>query len=114
MNKHAVEDCPRGYPLLAAFLDSDENFMIYRRFGFLHARLLLQKQDELRLMEDALTELDRKDASGEDSHLLQCREDDEAREDCARKSLLNRIEETLLKYGKSTRFWGSDVQLMTR
>jgi hypothetical protein len=107
--KFVVENCPRGYPLLAAFLDSDENFMVYRRFGFLHARLLLQKQDELRVMEEALDEMDRKDANGEDSQVLQCREEDEARADQhsgARKSLLGRIEDTLLKYGKSTEFWG--------
>jgi hypothetical protein len=113
--KFAVENCPRGYPLLAAFLDSDENFMVYRRFGFLHARLLLQKQDELRVMEEALDEMDRKDANGEDSQVLQCREEDEARADQhsgARKSLLGRIEETLLKYGKSTEFWGWQLQLM--
>jgi hypothetical protein len=76
--------------------------MIYRRFGFLHARLLLQKQDELRLMEQELDEIDRRDACGEDATLLQCREDDDARtaqDGNTRKSLLSRIEDTLLKYG---------------
>jgi hypothetical protein len=77
--------------------------MIYRRFGFLHARLLLQKQDELRLMEEELEEIDQRDARGEDAIVLQCREDDDARtgqEGTTRKSLLNKIEDTLLKYGK--------------
>jgi hypothetical protein len=80
--------------------------MIYRRFGFLHARLLLQRQDELRLMEEALDEMDRKDAYSENAQVLQCREEDEAREDQGpgtRKFLLNKIEETLLKYGNSTK-----------
>jgi len=78
--------------------------MIYRRFGFLHARLLLQKQDELRLVEEELDEIDQRDACGKDAMVLQCREDDEARtgqEGNTRKSLLSRIEDTLLKYGKS-------------
>src|SRR5215469_11608832 len=42
--KHSVYSCPEGYPRLAAFLDSDENFMVYRRFGYLQSRLLLEKQ----------------------------------------------------------------------
>ena len=99
-----MEDCARGYPLLAAFLDSNENFMIYRRFGFLHARLLLYKQDELRSMEEELNDMDRRDQNGEDPGVLQCREDDDARSDQGqntRRSLFGRIEENLLKYGKN-------------
>ncbi|KAF2640119.1 hypothetical protein P280DRAFT_498897 [Massarina eburnea CBS 473.64] len=56
-----LESCPRGYPNLAAFLDSDESFMVYRRFGFIQARLLLEKQDELRELEEALDRLDKKE-----------------------------------------------------
>ena len=92
-----MEDYPRGYPLLASFLDSDENFMIYRRFGFLHTRLLLYKQDELRALEEELDEMDRKDFNGKDPEVLMCREDDTE----ARKTLLNQIEKTLLKYGNA-------------
>jgi len=76
--------------------------MIYRRFGFLHARLLLQKQDELRLMEEELDEIDQRDARSNNTIVLQCREDDDARTDQegnTRKSLLSKIEDTLLKYG---------------
>ncbi|KAL9621321.1 MAG: hypothetical protein Q9160_004212, partial [Pyrenula sp. 1 TL-2023] len=54
-------DCPPGYPLAAAFLDSDENFMIYRRFGFVQSRLLLDKQYELQDLEKALEEMDKDD-----------------------------------------------------
>lgn len=43
---------------MAAFLDSDEGFSIYRRFGYLQARLLLDKQEELRLLEEKLQTLD--------------------------------------------------------
>lgn len=94
-----MESCKVGYPYLASFLDSDENFMIYRRFGFLHARLLLQKQDELRVMEATLDRMDRKDKQ-DDTTFLQCRVLDERRtqEGETRKELLNRVENTLLKY----------------
>lgn len=53
-----VQACPDGYPLLAAFLDSDDNFMHYRQFGYLQARLLLEKQNQLRLLEEDLDVLD--------------------------------------------------------
>jgi len=58
-----------GYPRAAAFLDSDENFMIYRRFGFLQARLLLQKQDELRKLEENLDQCDTEDDREEHTRL---------------------------------------------
>lgn len=43
-----------GYPSLAKFLNSNEDFMICRRFGFLHARVLLYQQDELMRLEREL------------------------------------------------------------
>jgi len=95
-----VERCEDGYPYLATFLDSDENFMIYRRFGFLHARLLLQKQDELRIMEEELDRMDKHDLSNH-RKALQCRLDDVEREDQVgetRQALLSRIENTILRY----------------
>lgn len=56
-----VEDYPLGYPRVAAFMNSNENFLIYRRFGFLDARILLRKQDELRTIEGSLDDLDHQD-----------------------------------------------------
>ncbi|KAF2028209.1 hypothetical protein EK21DRAFT_114124 [Setomelanomma holmii] len=55
-----INDHPKGYPNLAAFLDSDDGFAVYRRFGYLQARILLQKQAELTALEEALqaTELE--------------------------------------------------------
>jgi hypothetical protein len=55
----AVNDFPRGYPNVAAFLDSDEGFAIYRRFGYLQARLLLNRQEELRSLESKLESLEK-------------------------------------------------------
>lgn len=85
---------------MASFLDSDENFMIYRRFGFLHARLLLQRQDELRIMEEELDRMDQRDKL-QNKRMLQCRIDDDIRTDQVeetRKLLLSRIEDAILKY----------------
>ncbi|KAF1850160.1 uncharacterized protein K460DRAFT_273358, partial [Cucurbitaria berberidis CBS 394.84] len=60
-----VDSCPRGYPQLAAFLDSDECFSVYRRFGFLQSRLLLDKQETLRGLEEALDKLDKREAKAD-------------------------------------------------
>ena len=47
--------------MLATFLDSDDCFMVYRRFGFLQSRRLLEKQEELR--ERALAEATAREAA---------------------------------------------------
>ncbi|KAK5683304.1 hypothetical protein LTS10_004835 [Elasticomyces elasticus] len=58
MTVRSLKDCPLGYPNLATFADSDESFSLYRRFGYLQSRLLLDKQDELRLLEKQLDDMD--------------------------------------------------------
>lgn len=57
-SRSTVVGSPLGYPRLAAMVDSDNNFMQYRRFGFLQTRILLNKQDELRELEYRLDRLD--------------------------------------------------------
>jgi hypothetical protein len=106
VNTPAVKDCPKGYPLLAAFLDSDDNFMIYRRFGYLQARLLLEKQEELRRLEEDLDILDGreqerwKDAHARDNPLksLKNGKKDKASE---RRVLIRKIEKKFRGYGTS-------------
>jgi len=92
-----VEHCPEGYPRLAAVLDCDEKFMLYRKFGFLQARILLHKQDELRELEKDLDRLDKVD-QGKDPSLLKSREKDDATNG-HRKKLLNDIERKFTEYG---------------
>ena len=99
-----VEDSPEGFPLVATYLDSDDSFMIYRRFGTLHARLLLNKQDELRELEDDLRDMDEQDLKGEDTDIyLMSRTKDNKREPIegrqTRKQLLETIEKKTLEYG---------------
>ncbi|MCJ1228643.1 hypothetical protein MMC12_005304 [Toensbergia leucococca] len=93
-----LEACPEGYPNLAAFVDSDENFMLYRRFGFLQARVLLEKQDELRLLEK---ELDRQDmfTQRRDPNSLRTRDLNEEKIQRRRK-LLQKIEAKFCEYAK--------------
>lgn len=96
-----VEDCPEGYPRLAAFLDSDENFMLYRRFGFLQSRLLLHKQDQLRELEKDLDRLDKVDQI-QNPTLLKSREKDNA-ENGKREKLLSQVEDKFKEYGNCLR-----------
>ena len=99
-----VEDHPLGYPRQAAFADSDESFMIYRRFGYIHARLLLRRQDQLRELESELHDMDKRDDKDPSrQRALRFRDLDEdldplpGRE--SRTSLLDQLEEQTLKYG---------------
>jgi hypothetical protein len=90
MHKH-------GYPSLAAFQSSDERNSIYRRYSYLQARLLLEKQDQLRILEERLDTFDRADifkhtriAIGDlTSHVA------------PRNLLLREIEDVFLSYGMS-------------
>ena len=91
--------CPAGYPRLAAFLDSDENFMLYRRFGFLQARALLYKQDQLRELENKLDKLDQRD-SEERPKRLKSRERDDI-DNNNRKNLIQDITKVFNEYGET-------------
>jgi hypothetical protein len=96
-NLSAVDACPAGYPRLAAFLDSDDCFSVYRRFGFLQSRLLLNKQDKLRQLEEALDSLDLSEAKA-DEHRPQTRDLPEE-VGARRQRLLTAIEGEFTSYG---------------
>ena len=97
--RSVVDDHPKGYPQLAALLNSDENFLMCRRFGFLHSRVLLYRQDELYQLEKRLLALD--EADNEESPLmLQSRQADNEQDDQQmRKLLIGKIDEKLKEYG---------------
>jgi hypothetical protein len=69
--------------------------MIYRRFGYVQARLLLEKQDDLRYLEDKLDILDSQDSFGDRDVLLTRSNYEEPR-----KELMARLEKTFIEYGK--------------
>ena len=68
--------------------------MLYRRFGFLQARLLLNKQDQLRALEQQLDQID----SSDEEEYLTSRDNDEA-DERPRTKLLRRIETNFKEYG---------------
>ena len=94
---NTVERFPEGYPNLAAFQDSDESFMIYRRFGYLQARVLLAKQDELRVLEEELDALDAEDVFEYPDALFERLSSEGHSAD--RRQLLSQIERKYLEYG---------------
>lgn len=78
--------------------------MIYRRFGYIHSRLLLHFQDELRELESKLHDMDVRDGKGPEEirSCLKSRELDEERLDAyqgIRGELLQKIEKKVLQYG---------------
>lgn len=67
--------------------------MMYRRFGFLHSRLLLQAQDRIRATRGQLDSLDSGDQEQSIGMNLM-----EARQFEQRKSLLNLVRQELSEY----------------
>lgn len=55
---------------MATFLDSDENFMVFRRFGWIQSRLLLEKQWNITQLERELEELDDRDRREKPERLI--------------------------------------------
>lgn len=94
----SVHHCPDGYPILGAFLDSDDNFMVYRRFGYLQSRLLLEKQEHLRQLEEELDNLDMEDAQTGSRNLVSM-ENYDTKKYKRRRDLMQRIERQFQGYG---------------
>lgn len=97
-NSYAVDEYPAGYGKLAAIEACDPNFLIYRKFAWLHNRLLLHKQDELYELEQRLERLDQSDSVQDPRRLKSRRRDEHVPPNSGRKELLQQIEEKLENY----------------
>ncbi|RYP26746.1 hypothetical protein DL768_011581 [Monosporascus sp. mg162] len=93
--RRTLNSTPNGYPKLGALIATNENYLIFREFKYLQARLLLEIQDQLREYEAELDALER------DSHItlvnLQSREIDDHHLG-QRKELMRKIEDRYEKY----------------
>ena len=103
-----MEDFPRGFPKLACFLDSDDAFMVYRRFGTVFSRLLLSKQDEIGRLEAKLHAMDKTDERDGNSQFLMSRTLDNGRSkdqvpkswrEETRREIMAKLEKLALEYG---------------
>ena len=93
-----MDDYPEGYGKLAAYIDCDPNFRVYRKFGWLHNRVLLLIQDELQELEEELEMCDKWEAeSGDSVRLASHREDKNAE----RLELFVAIKQKLDEYGRN-------------
>ncbi|RBR15533.1 hypothetical protein FVER53590_25999 [Fusarium verticillioides] len=90
-----IDEYPRGYPSLSAFLSGDREFTMFRSFTRLHARVLLHKQDELAELEQRLDQLDQKDSKVDSYRLLTNRH---SSGDTERRGLLTEIERKLNEF----------------
>ena len=100
LTRLSVHGGPKGYPELATFLDSDDNFMVYRRFGYLQARLLLEKQERLRVLEEELDALDKQQTADEEDKAALCTIDIDPAFKAERDALMAKVERAFKEYGK--------------
>ncbi|PTD03316.1 hypothetical protein HYE67_011359 [Fusarium culmorum] len=94
-NPARIDDFPRGYPSLSAFMSADKDFTMFRSFSRLHTRVLLHKQDELTELEQRLDELDQADSKVAPYLLITNRD---VSGDTERRALLSEIEIKLNEY----------------
>jgi hypothetical protein len=92
----SVKRSDDGYANLATYKSSDEDAAIYRRFGYLQARLLLDKQDQLRLLEEQLDAFDDTDIARHTRRGLK------RKQAALRRKLLKEIETVFMSYGRSS------------
>ena len=78
-------------------MQSDKKFILFRRFGNIHVRLLLHKQDDISMLEKKLDELDNNDTN---AFFLNSRRADQNAE---RHAVLTELESKIKEYGKSRR-----------
>jgi hypothetical protein len=110
-----VKESLPGYPKVATFLDSDENFMICRRFGYLHWRVLLDKQRELQYLEDSLSEMDTDDHNAHNGclqgadHVISALKDEPETE---RLRLMRDIRKALIEYSRRGYSWTIELKLI--
>jgi hypothetical protein len=107
-----VESFRSGYPRLSAYVNSDKNFVIFKRFGQVHARLLLHKQSVIAALEARLNVLDEQEAN---AYRLTSRAQDDNIE---RNDVLEELEARILEYGKFYEIGfimhGSLMQMLSR
>lgn len=94
---------PIGYPQQAAFQSSESSWSIYRGFSYLHSRVILQLQDEIRCLEKKLMDTEEMDLENNDGKRLRSRNSDllqagREKVESVRAKLLQAIQEKLVIY----------------
>jgi hypothetical protein len=90
---------PPGWPEIAAFQNLHSQYLIFRSFGQIHCRLLLNLQAEIEILDKALSNLDKRDEARDLEYKLRSSEHQDGW-DCSTKNILRELEDKVLKYGK--------------
>ena len=95
-----MELYPEGYPRIAAYVNSDVDTVLFRRFGDLHARCLLYREVELNDLEKKLNQRDKKDESKEETEwrVTHGIHHDNGKKNEDRKALIEEVERKLKSY----------------
>lgn len=89
----------QGYGKVAGIEDLDPDFLIYRKFGWLHNYALLHLQDELAELQAELERLDEWEFKDGDLTRLVSRRLDYGRPKAPRRELMRKIHAKLAEYG---------------
>ena len=95
-----VDKFSPGYGAVAAYMDTDPGFKIFRKYGWLHNFALLELQDELQQLEGLLEKcLKREEEYGYKPHLSSRRLDMKSNKKNSREGLMTKIKAKLVQYG---------------
>lgn len=95
-----VDDYNPGYGKVAAFEDLDGDFLVFRKFGWLHNYALLYLQDELVQQQEDIEAFDRWESTHGDPTKLVSRRNDYASQASRRKELVGNLHAKLAQYGE--------------
>ncbi|KAL9089565.1 MAG: hypothetical protein Q9159_002443 [Coniocarpon cinnabarinum] len=97
--------------VLAAFLSSSKEFLMFRNFSYLRTRLLLEQQDQLRQLEDSLLIADLEDSRGNEEAKLRLRN---RAEDISRETPENRRRSKIFEeaYKKFRQYDCGDIAIL--
>jgi hypothetical protein len=100
LNALLVEYYPEGFPRIAAYINSDVDTALFRRFGDLSARCLLYREVELNDLERKLLKLDKEDKAKEDTEWRVAHgiHHGKGRKNEERKALVEEVESKLKTY----------------
>lgn len=94
----SLDDYKPGYGKVAAIEDLDADFLVFRKFGWLHNYALLYLQDELAQQEDELESFDTWEHEKGNPTKLVSRRIDQSFHDSRRKELVDKLHVTLKQY----------------
>lgn len=95
-----VTDYTPGYGKVSAIEDLDGDFLVFRKFGWLHNYALLYLQDELVQHQDEIESFDKWEFRHGDRTKLVSRRKDNAFRDSRRKELVGKLQAKLAQYGR--------------